>query len=240
MQAELRQALAEDLDQLIRLHDRELDSETLAALWAADFPNGLALRPVSEVAETAYGHMQRALRDESGEIDRLAADFAAIYLNNRFGASPYESVWLSDDHLACAAPMFELRERYARAGLEVANWRQRFDDHLVLQLHYLRHCLALAEMDGEDMSHFIDEHLGYWFPDFAMQVSMQCDTAFYATLMELTLVWLQRFREVLDHCYDVPQPSREEVAERINRKLAFDKAEVAPIRFMLGAQGPSW
>ena len=35
MQAELRAALVEDLDQLIRLHDRELDNVTLAALKAA-------------------------------------------------------------------------------------------------------------------------------------------------------------------------------------------------------------
>ena len=32
MEAELRDALVEDLDQLIRLHDRELDAEILAAL----------------------------------------------------------------------------------------------------------------------------------------------------------------------------------------------------------------
>ena len=44
MKAELRAALAEDIDQLIRLHDRELDGETLAALRAADFPGGFALR----------------------------------------------------------------------------------------------------------------------------------------------------------------------------------------------------
>jgi len=42
---ELCEALAEDLDQLIRLHDRELDAETLAALRQAGFPGNLALVP---------------------------------------------------------------------------------------------------------------------------------------------------------------------------------------------------
>ena len=129
MEAELRNALVEDLDQLIRLHDRELDAETLAALRTAAFPGGLALSAADESGETAYANMAAALR-ENPTLDELAADYAAIYLNNRFGASPYESVWLSDEHLACDRSMFELREIYAAAGWRVGDWRRRFDDHL--------------------------------------------------------------------------------------------------------------
>ena len=77
-------------------------------------------------------------------------------------------------------------------------------------------------------------------PDFAQRVSMQCGTPFYAALAELTHVWLIRFRTLLDELYDLPIPDREQMSQRINRKLVMDKAEVAPIRFMPGAQGPSW
>ena len=183
MQAELRAALVEDLDQLIRLHDRELDNVTLAALKAADFPGGLALAPVDGMAVQAYANVSAALASLSdapaaGVIDDLAADYAAIYLNNRLGASPYESVWLDDDHLACQRPMFELREIYAAAGFKAADWRSRFDDHLVLQLHYLRHVLQTVAVDGKKMANFIDEHLGYWFPDFAQRVALGCNTPF--------------------------------------------------------------
>lgn len=61
MQAELRAALVEDLDQLIRLHDRELDNATLAALKAADFPGGLALAPADAMAVQAYANVSTAL-----------------------------------------------------------------------------------------------------------------------------------------------------------------------------------
>ena len=47
------------------------------------------------------------LDDDAATLDELAADFAAIYLNNAYGASPYESVWLHDEHLACQQPMFD-------------------------------------------------------------------------------------------------------------------------------------
>jgi len=239
MEAELRDALVEDLDQLIRLHDRELDAEILAALTVAAFPNGLALSAADEAGRTAHSNMAAALHDMP-TLDELAADYAAIYLNNRFGASPYESVWLSDEHLACDRSMFELREIYAAAGLQASDWRSRFDDHLVLQLQYLRRVLASAAVDPEKLAGFIDQHLGYWLPDWAQRVSAHCNTAFYAALAELTYVWLLNFRELLGEIHDLPLPSREEMAALINRKLALDKAEIAPIRFVPGIQGASW
>ncbi|MGB4228341.1 MAG: molecular chaperone TorD family protein [Candidatus Dechloromonas phosphoritropha] len=248
METELRNALVEDLDQLIRLHDRELDAGTLAALRSAAFPDGLALSAADEPGETAYANMAAALR-ENPTLDELAADYAAIYLNNSFGTSPYESVWLSDDHLACDRPMFELREIYAAAGWRVGDWRRRFDDHLVLQLQYLRQALANAApqgyflrgaVDPEELARFVDEHLGYWLPDWGQRVSSHCGTRFYAALAELTYVWLLLFRELLAEIHDLPLPSREQMGEKINRKLALDKAEIAPVRFMPGVQGPSW
>lgn len=238
MASELLAALADDLEQLIRLHDRELDAATLAALRTADFPAGLALPPEGEAGQLAYANMAAAVAEQIS-LDELAADFAAIYLNNSLGASPYESVWLSDDHLACAAPMFELRERYAGIGLQAADWRSRFDDHFVLQLQYVRHVL-LDPAARSAAAGFIDEHVGYWFPDFAQRVSAHCATSFYAALAELTHVWLLRCRQLLGEIHGQPVPSRQSVSERIHRKLALEKAEVAPIRFMPGAQGPSW
>jgi TorA maturation chaperone TorD len=245
MEAELRAALADDLEQLIRLNDRELDAPTLAALVAAGFPSGLALMPAGEAGDMACTHMAEALAaipqpPAAGVIDELAADYAAIYLNNALGASPYESVWLDDDHLACQQPMFELREIYAAAGLQASDWRSRFDDHFVLQLQHLRHGLLGGAVDGEKMANFIDEHVGYWFPGFARRVSEHCRTPFYAAVAELTHVWLLAFRALLDEMYGLPVPAYDEMTERINRKLARDKADIAPIRFFPGGQGPSW
>ena len=52
--------------------------------------------------------------------------------------------------------------------------------------------------------------------------------------MELTAVWLLRFRNLLDQMYDCPPPAREEIAARIHKKPSRDKAGYAPIRFMPG------
>lgn len=236
---ELFAALADDLEQLIRLHDRELDVAAITALTQVDFPCGLALAPADEAGEVAYANMVEAIA-KGLSLDDLAADFASIYLNNRLSASPYESVWLTDDHLACGSPMFELRDLYAAAGWKVTDWRQRFDDHLVLQLQFMQRQMLASTVDAEKLAVFIDEHIGYWFPDFAQRVSMYCGTAFYAALAELTHVWLLRCREVLGEMSGLAVPTREVMGQRIQHKLAMEKAEVAPIRFMPGGQGPSW
>ncbi len=241
METEFKAALAGDLAQLIRLHDRELDPATVDALKAVNFPQGLALLPGGESGALGLNNMAAAVAElDTSQLDLLAADFAAIYLNNRYSTSPCESVWLSDEHLACERPMFELREIYAAAGLQPADRGQRFDDHLVLQLHYLAHALSRPTVDGVQLAKFIDEHLGYWFPEFAQRVSLRCASFFYAALAELTHCWLINFRQLLADFYDQAVVDREIITQRIQRKLALDKAEIAPIRFMPGAQGPSW
>lgn len=237
MAAELYGALADDLAGLIRLHDRELDRETVDALQAADFPACLALFPEHENSQGVWALLREAVRGLGGvSIDELAAEYAAIYLNHRYAASPYESVWLDDDHLTCQQPMFELREIYRQAGLAVAG--ERYDDHLVLQLQYLRHRFGQGEIQG--LADFIDEHLGYWLPDFASRVASQAETAFYAGLALVSVEWLQALRHLLAGLEARPVPARQAMQERIERKLAKGRSEVAPVSFMPGAQGPGW
>ena len=51
---------------------------------------------------------------------------------------------IDDEHLTCQRSMFELREIYAVAGLSGVDWRQRPDDHLVLQLIFIAHAARAA------------------------------------------------------------------------------------------------
>ena len=97
IQAEFSDGLLEDLDQLIRLHDRELDAETLKALKVANFLTGL-LGPCNEIAALAV-LPENPLQQT---IDELAADYAAIYLNNSQGASH-----LLDEMFNCPLPTRE-------------------------------------------------------------------------------------------------------------------------------------
>jgi TorA maturation chaperone TorD len=135
---------------LALLHDRELDAERIHALWQEGYEDFLGLHLVGEEGRKAITLLREGLTDipaglDTETLDRLAADFADIYLTHGVRASPCESVWLDEDGLAMQAPMFDVREWYRRYGLAVANWRQRSDDHLVYQLLFLAQLLEPEE-----------------------------------------------------------------------------------------------
>ncbi len=246
LDAELRAALAEDLDQLIRLHDRELDEGTFMALREVSFPENFALvlrAGTDLLRQTLAGAKQGedvAQTFDSNVLDFLAADYAAIYLTCAFGASPYESVWVSEEHLACEQPMFELREVYARHGLCVSNWRQRYDDHFVLQMQFFLHLLRADDTDWRVAGNVLDEHLLYWIGDFASRVAARCNTPFYAGLILATVDWLEQARDLIAEQCAAPRLPREVVSARLQEKFTVQKASVAPLKFMPGGTGPSW
>ena len=236
---EMAEALADDAEALATLHDRELNAELLAALRDINFPRNLGLLPSGEQAEGAWRLMAAALPPEPGPLtlDQLAVDYAAIYLTGAYGASPCESVWTDDDHLACQKAMFALQSIYAAAGLAAQDWRRRPDDHLVLQLLYIAH--ALRQTEGADalrrLAAVLDEHLLLWLPDFAERVASRCETPFYAALARLTFVWCEQLRDILAEQLGEARPLRRDVEARVRPQ----PAESAPLAYMPGA-AQSW
>ena len=244
----LADAVADDLETFALLHDRELTAAVIAELRQIGFPDNLGFRPPGERARQAFELMEHAVRSlpvAGGEavadrlLDEFAADYAAIYLNGSLGASPYESVWVSDDHLACQDAMFQLRDLYAAHGLQSADWRRRFDDHLVLQLQFLARAVRQARSRDEwrHLARVLDDHLLRWLDDFAQRVAARCDTPFYAGLVLLTAAHIDGLREVLVARLDEARPSKEAVDERCRIK---HQPEAVPVAFMPGTAGPSW
>lgn len=191
-------AVAEDAEALAILHDRELTAEVIGALREAAFPGGLGLAPIRESAKAAWLAMSEAVVGLPADacLDELHAEFAAVYLIGAAGASPCESAWTDDDGLVCQDSMFELRRIYADAGLAVANWRKRADDHLVLQLLYVARAARRAQTadDWRRLGAMLDQHLLFWLPDFASRVAMRSGSPFYSALAILTVEWLEVLR----------------------------------------------
>lgn len=239
------EALADDAESLAALHDRELTPQTVAALKAVAFPANLGLLPPpAPAAQEAWRLMAAAVAalpaaPTAGDIDELAAEYAAVYLTGAHGASPCESAWLDDDRLVCQAPMFALREIYAAAGLAAADWRRRPDDHLVLQLLYLAHALRRARSDGDwrAIAAMLDEHLLRWLPDFAARVMARAEQPFHAALAALTATWCDTLRELIAEHLGEPRPTAVEVAARLRQAEAESPAR--PVVFIPGS-GPGW
>lgn len=213
---------AEDLLVLARLHGRELDAAAIHSLdedCAGDF---LGLQLTGEVAATGLAMMRRGLAELMADLnqetlDRLAADYADIYLNHGLRASPCESVWLDEDHLTHQGPMFEVRHWYRAQGLRVEDWRRRSDDHLVNELDFLAHLLAGAHQSIPlaEAARFMDEHPLRWIEPFAERVADRCSSRFYAGLALLTAAYLDELRDLLARLTGEPRPSPAEIEARL-------------------------
>jgi len=237
-----RTAVADDLALFARLHGGEMTAETANALRAREFPLSLALTMEAGEARSVQTMLYEETRCWPADFpeslrDELAADYAGIYLNNYCNASPQESYWLDEDHLAWQTPMFEVRKVYARHGLEVANWRIQADDHLSPQLHFLA---WLLEQDDDqshlaDVADFLDEHLLLWLGDFSSRVARRCSTPFYAGVAILTNHYCETLRDVLAEMLEKPRGDRDEIIARRKR----ENSEPVAVKFIPGAQ-PSW
>lgn len=235
-------AVADDAEMLAALHDRELDEALLKAIRAYGFPDNLGLLPDGESGEQAMALMSSAVNAlpdklDSTTYDALAADYAGIYLNNSYRASPFESAWTDEDGLLCQRSMFELRQIYAKAGMRVNDWRMRSEDHLVSQLLFLavRARKIRTEEEWRELGKTLDEHLLFWLEDFCTRVWSRCDQPFYAGLAALTVAWCESMRKALADALDTPRMSRDEVTEKWRRE---SRVEAVPLVYYPGA-GPT-
>ncbi|MFK5894865.1 MAG: molecular chaperone TorD family protein [Pseudomonadota bacterium] len=237
-----RQRVAEDLQLLATLHDREPDSTLLQELKSIDFPNSLTLLLNNGQINTIE-LMQDALLNLTIEpnktiLDELAADYASIYLNHNISASPEESVWLDEDKLICQQTMFQVRSWYEKHGLGIPDWRKRPDDHLVYELQFIA---WLFNQDDqletlEKAATFMDQHLLRWLGYFGERVLKRCDTKYFAAVAALTAAYCEELRDILAKVIQQPRPSIEEVEQRMQPK--HNQQQETPLNFMPG-MGPA-
>lgn len=231
-QQELRKLwdlVAEDLYLLARLHAHETDRVALELLRKGDFPSSLALPIDSKNSSRELTPLMKKAIDEvlsdAVSADTLSADYAAIYLNVAYEASPNESAWIDEENLERQEPMFEVRNWYSKYGLETENWRVRQDDNLSLQLLFIAHLLKLKEPKLRDLGHFMDFHILRWVDLFADRVFQRADTAFYASLCLLTARYVDLLRDFIAEADNRPRLSKEEVeaaTKKSDKKFEFD------------------
>ncbi|MCG8487733.1 MAG: molecular chaperone TorD family protein [Chromatiales bacterium] len=219
------QVIADDLLMLTRLHAKEPDAELLEVLVNFEFPKSMGLKLVGDDGDKATQFMSRviemlpeSLDDEY--LDRLAADFADIYLNHSLQASPLESVWIDEEKLTCQESMFQVRAWYESYGLKAENWRIRPDDDLVLQLQFISHLFSIAEsiQELEDIARFMDEHLLRWLGEFAKRVAHRSATPYFSAVALLTGAYCEELRDLLATITNQPRPSADEIAERMKSR----------------------
>ncbi len=214
--------VAEDLRLLATLHDHEPDAESLQELRVLDFPLSLTLSAGTAAGEESMDLMRQALVElpepaDEALLDKLAADYASIYLSHNISASPEESVWLDEDGLKYQDSMFQVRGWYESYGLEIPDWRSRADDHLVYQLQFIATLFDLDDQSEtlEKAATFMDEHLLRWLGNFAERVLGRCDSAYFGGLAGVTAAYCEALRDDLAEILEQPRPSEDVIELRM-------------------------
>jgi TorA maturation chaperone TorD len=240
-----RHVVADDLDLLAVLHSHELEIAQLTMLKKINFPQRMGYSLSAQKAYPVQKQLAEHIASWPDEIDdammdELAADFAAIYLNHTYNSSPMESVWIDEENLAYQQPMFDIRDIYREHQLEVANWRMRPDDHLVIQIQFIAYLLRSKPREVNTLhkiTRFMDEHLLRWIDDFSQRVANRCETEFYGLLGLLTACYLNEIRDMLAEIIGEPRPTAEEIEERMKKKHA--QPEAVPMQYVPGV-AESW
>ena len=113
-------------------------------------------------------------------------------------ACPYESVYLSEEHLTFEQQTLAVRAFYRRFGVEAPLLGREPDDHIGLELSFISHLCTLAldaieagDADAEtamiaSVGDFLDQHLSRWVDGCLDRVAENATTDFYRGLGHLT------------------------------------------------------
>lgn len=208
-------AARQPLALLIRLHDREPDSDLIAGLRAAQ-PGPFFAAFLEEDQAQAASDLDAALAAlptplDPATADALAAEYADIYLTHSYRVAPTGSVWLTEDHLERQEPMFEVREWFDHYGFSVPNWRVRSDDHIVHELQFIEALLALGTVSAaRDAARFMDRHVLSWVPQFCNLMAHRSQQPLMIATADLTAVYLEALRDLLQEITGEPRWQPEE------------------------------
>ncbi len=161
----------------------------------------LAAWPIAGDEHTRRGLDLLAESARVGEDTRvLESDYYRLFVGPQpMKAPPYESVYLTREHLIFEEPTLEVRAAYAEFELAAPKLNREPDDHLGLELDFIaKLCLAaLDAIDQDDAAalgrsldaqrRFLTDHVQRWAGACLRLVDEHADTRFYQGVAVLGL-----------------------------------------------------
>ena len=134
----------------------------------------------------------------NAEFDLIKQDNLKLLIGlDVMPAPPWESVYFSDKHMLFQEQTLQVREWYARFGLQIERLNQEPDDHIGLELLFVSQLASSALHVIDDDTNvcetliqaqrdFFTEHLLRWGPAWAKLVKQHAETDFYRGIAHLT------------------------------------------------------
>ena len=141
----------------------------------------------------------------------LKLDYTRLFIGlDMLPTAPWESVYFNRERMIFQEQTMQVREWYARFGLQVENFNKEPDDHIGLEILFVAHLasLALQSIDKGDQPaldevlqaqrEFIKEHLLRWGPAWTQLLLQHAQTDFYRGIAHLTRGALIAVTELLE------------------------------------------
>lgn len=195
---------------LARLYRVEVDEEFAGTLKEMTFPANTGSESVDEGYAKIASYVG-GMWDDS--LTELAVDYFNVFygvgVDSYSAAHPFESVYTSPKRLLMQEARDQVLEVYRKAGLEkVEDWREG-EDHIALELEYLRvlseriACAFWHEDEDaaaellEDQRAFMDDHVLVWSSMFTSDMRRFAKTNLYLGLADLTDGFLETDRQFI-------------------------------------------
>jgi len=182
----------------------EPDRQWLEALIAdqvfAEAPFGAEQ---SEIAQGIQILQQWGLAHMDGISDEhfagLKMDYTRLFIGlDTLITAPWESVYYNRERMVFQEQTIQVRNWYARYGLQVEQYNREPDDHIGLEMSFVAHLatLALQALEADDQARldeliqaqrdFLSEHPLGWAPTWAKRVKEHAETDFYRGMAYLS------------------------------------------------------
>jgi putative dimethyl sulfoxide reductase chaperone len=201
----LGRILYEDLDRawLRSLIAEDVFAESPFGMEQTEIQRGL------ELLQRWTAENRGGISDE--EMTSIETDHLRLFVGLDHVLAPvWESVYFTESHLVFQESTLQVREWYARFGLQMKRLHREPDDHIGLELSFIAHLAsravqAIEEADEASLDsllqaqrHFLSEHLLRWGPAWAKLVKKHAQTDFYRGLAHLTHGTLLALAEELE------------------------------------------
>ncbi len=160
----------------------------------------------AEQPEIAHGLQilqQWSLAQTDGIVDEHFSDLKMDYTRLFIGldtliTAPWESVYYNRERMVFQEQTIQVRNWYARFGLQVEQYNREPDDHIGLEMSFVAHLasLALQALEADDQTtlkelmqaqrDFLAEHPLCWAPTWAKRVKERATTDFYRGMAHLS------------------------------------------------------
>lgn len=145
------------------------------------------------------------------EFAELKMDYTRLLIGlDVHRTPPWESVYFNRERLMFQEQTLQVREWYARFGLQAERINREPDDHIGLEMLFIAHLASLAlqaiEQNDENklndilqaQREFLSDHLLRWGPAWAKLVKQHAATDFYRGIAHLTHGALLAIAETLE------------------------------------------